>query len=103
MIQSEKQNSEKDTESEELINWTDKTLSCTVKCRKVIKTLNNKSKNLSADQFSQKGRQYILDLNGPFLDSYGVYDEEKGGGSQNAPLHFSCIQKIFKLTIHKSY
>ena len=103
MMYSDKKNSEKDTESEELINWTDNNCHVLWNVKKVIKTLNNKSKQLSADQFSQKGRQYILDINGPFLDSYGVYDEEKGGGSQNAPLHFSCIQKIFKLTIHKSY
>ena len=72
MMYSDKKNSEKDTESEELINWTDNNCHVLWNVKKVIKTLNNKSKQLSADQFSQKGRQYILWLNSPFLESYGI-------------------------------
>ena len=63
-----------------------------MKCKKVIKTLNNKSKQLSADQFSQKGRQYILDINGPFLYFYGVYEEEKGGDHKTPP-YISHVSK----------
>ena len=92
MMYSDKKNSEKDTESEELINWTDNNCHVLWNVKKVIKTLNNKSKQLSADQFSQKGRQYILDINGPFLYFYGVYEEEKGGDHKTPP-YISHVSK----------
>ena len=92
MMYSDKKNSEKDTESEELINWTDNNCHVLWNVKKWLRHSTIKAKNCLLINSHKKGRQYILDINGPFLYFYGVYEEEKGGDHKTPP-YISHVSK----------